>query len=446
MAVSLAKDYDVPWVPPERITPPPHKPTDDRLRERIREQLADHGGSQSRTELLRALGTRTTAVMLNDAINGMSEVRTHRHQGPRGAPSVHYELTEAWYHQGLPPSDPDDTVSLVSTERVAREFAAELARAFTAARKYGPDSTAVTAAFQESVRAVLARRLALSVSGDTPDGQLLDTGSLRRAIQRQAAMTGAEAAAEFRGHGALDIRWAIEAAEDAIAAITVTPLAEPAPPPTPEPSPEPEPQHVQIREHAPAPASASDVWQARYRTAILTTDGSIEMFKRAALPELRRLALEVVNREAPVHENEVVERIREAWGLGRCRGASRENVHRAIKLLHQNGSITYADRILDVPRPGPLLARVPSADGYRRPLAHIPPAERQLALVELLRTYPDVPEDELVRDATRFFGFGRMGGTIEKELRRDIAALLAKGAFAGTPGRLELAARSAVGH
>lgn len=80
-------------------------------------------------------------------------------------------------------------------------------------------------------------------------------------------------------------------------------------------------------------------------------------------------------------------------------------------------------------------ARHPDGGEPRR-AARVSPAERRLALFELVIECPGMSRDELIRQACEFFGRRRVGRGIRGFLETEITYLYEKGKFVGVEGRI----------
>lgn len=148
-----------------------------------------------------------------------------------------------------------------------------------------------------------------------------------------------------------------------------------------------------------------------------------------ARPTLWRLLAQVVETEGPIHEEVLVQRVREAWGLARAGARIRDNLREVVRALAEAGLITCDGKFIDVADRTELVARHPTNGEGIRKAAHIAPAERQLVLRELAAECPGMTHDELIRHACEFFGWRRRGTDIRAALEADIANLHALGTF-----------------
>ncbi|WP_253915963.1 DUF3320 domain-containing protein [Streptomyces sp. NRRL S-31] len=144
----------------------------------------------------------------------------------------------------------------------------------------------------------------------------------------------------------------------------------------------------------------------------------------------------MIETEGPVHEDLLVQRAREAWGVGRAGSRIRDNVREVALALVRSGRATTDGPFYDVRDRETLRARQPEEGTTPRKVVHIAPAERHLALYELAVECPGMTEDELIKQACEFFGWRRTGKDIRDRLAADVAELRREGRLDGGPDRV----------
>ncbi|MFJ5305660.1 DUF3320 domain-containing protein [Streptomyces sp. NPDC088350] len=177
-------------------------------------------------------------------------------------------------------------------------------------------------------------------------------------------------------------------------------------------------------------------WSALYEMGDMSVDSPHELHTLEARPALRKLLNRVIGIEGPIHEDLLVQRAREAWGLARAGNRIRDNVREVVRGLVRAGTVTVNGGFLDLAGRDALDARTPYGDDVPRKAAHIAPAERQLALYELAAECPGMSRDELVRQACEFFGWRRAGRDIRECLESDISELLGRKKLTETAGTI----------
>jgi len=153
---------------------------------------------------------------------------------------------------------------------------------------------------------------------------------------------------------------------------------------------------------------------------------------------------QVVDASGPIHEERVLEIIRHSWGIGRAGKQVRGTFSQAVRLLVNRRSVTVSGRFLSTPgyEPivrGPMLATEDdAADGppaIRRPVAHIPPAEIYLAMINLLKDAGGTAQQNmLVKKLAGLFGWRRVGSNIRRSFDRAINQLMYTGGVIEEPG------------
>ncbi|MER5761141.1 DUF3320 domain-containing protein [Streptomyces sp. NPDC002082] len=178
-------------------------------------------------------------------------------------------------------------------------------------------------------------------------------------------------------------------------------------------------------------------WSRTYESAQVSVDtwAAPEMHTPEARPRLRKLLARIVETEGPLHEEVLVLRAREAWGLGRSGKRIVDNARHVLRELERQGIVERADEFVDVADRKVQWART-AQDENPRKVAHVSPEERQLALRELTLECPGMSQEELLQQAREFFGWRRMGSDIRTALESDIAELLARGGLTGSQDRL----------
>ncbi|WP_407077382.1 DUF3320 domain-containing protein [Streptomyces sp. SCSIO 30461] len=189
-------------------------------------------------------------------------------------------------------------------------------------------------------------------------------------------------------------------------------------------------------ERVPVDTEPDRPWSCMYETCEMTVSSPYELHTPEARPALRNVLTRVIGIEGPIHEELLVQRAREAWGVARAGNRIRDNVREVVRGLVRSGKVTVDGQFLDVAGREDLDARVPGEGDTPRKAAHIAPAERQLALYELAAECPGMSRDELVRHAGEFFGWRRMGRDIRSFLDSDVDELHRRGRLREADGHI----------
>ncbi len=141
---------------------------------------------------------------------------------------------------------------------------------------------------------------------------------------------------------------------------------------------------------------------------------------------LSALAEEVVSIEGPVHVCEVVNRIRDAWGLKRAGGRIQEAVERAIDVSVCEGRLAQDGEFLTVPGRAP---RVRDRSEVRSPSLRkcdsLPPSELEAAILGVVRENYGATDDQVVQAAARAVGFKATSAQLRDLLAEVIGAAVA---------------------
>ncbi len=180
-------------------------------------------------------------------------------------------------------------------------------------------------------------------------------------------------------------------------------------------------------------------WSSRYEMCEMAASSPHELHTSEARPALRTLLTRVIGIEGPIHEELLVQRAREAWGVARAGNRIRDNVREVVRGLVRSGQVAVDGLFLDVAGREELYARPPGEGDTVRKAAHIAPDERQLALYELAAECPGMSRDELVRHAGEFFGWRRIGRDIRSVLDSDIEELRRQGRLKEVEGQITAA-------
>jgi very-short-patch-repair endonuclease len=121
---------------------------------------------------------------------------------------------------------------------------------------------------------------------------------------------------------------------------------------------------------------------------------------------MANLVKQIVEVEGPVHESEIIARIRSLWGLQRAGNRIQQAVERGIKAAIQGNLLFEMEDFLVVPS-GELNVRdrsnVASAS-LRRP-EMLPPIEIRLAVIRFTEAHLGATSEEIVNGVSRLLGF-----------------------------------------
>ncbi|WP_245197247.1 DUF3320 domain-containing protein [Labrys sp. LIt4] len=191
---------------------------------------------------------------------------------------------------------------------------------------------------------------------------------------------------------------------------------EPRPPPLDEP----------LAGPGPAEGPALSSLARPYVEARLRVAGTAELHE---VPTARMAAyvLDVVEIEGPVHEQEIVARIRDSFGLARAGNRVREAVQDGIDVARVTGRIVGGP-FYKLPETQVVLrdrSAVESA-GLRRP-DMLPNEEIEAAFLAVIAANYGAPRDALIVAAARLFGFAATSSVLKERLDDVLTVMLFKG-------------------
>ncbi|MEU0202786.1 MULTISPECIES: DUF3320 domain-containing protein [unclassified Streptomyces] len=192
-------------------------------------------------------------------------------------------------------------------------------------------------------------------------------------------------------------------------------------------------------ERVPVDTTVEREWSAPYSTSQVVVSPRYELHTPEARPALRTLLAQVIETEGPIHEDLLVQRAREAWGVGRAGNRIRDNVREVARALVSSGLVTSDGAFFAAVGHHALKARHPGDGETVRKVVHIAPAERHVALAELAAECPGMSRDELIKLACEFFGWRRTGKDIRDCLAADIEELHRRQRLEGGPERIRAA-------
>ncbi|UWU76606.1 DUF3320 domain-containing protein [Bradyrhizobium huanghuaihaiense] len=145
------------------------------------------------------------------------------------------------------------------------------------------------------------------------------------------------------------------------------------------------------------------------------------------LLEMTKYVVRVVSVEGPIHEAEIVVRIRSLWGLARAGSRIRDAVLAALKAAKRKGELvggpfySLPDQQIVVRDRGET-----GSNTLRKP-EYLPPAEVKLAITQVVAENFGAAQDELVQAVARLFGFGSTSAQLREVVEGAVAELLDSG-------------------
>jgi hypothetical protein len=137
--------------------------------------------------------------------------------------------------------------------------------------------------------------------------------------------------------------------------------------------------------------------------------------------------VQVVTVEGPIHESEIVVRIRSAWGLARAGNRIRDAVQAAIKAAKRKGEISGGPFYV-APGHQVIVRNRGEIDSntLRRPEI-LPPEEVKVAITQVVEENYGAEHDQLAQAVARLFGFGATSAQLREVVESTLADLLDTG-------------------
>lgn len=142
---------------------------------------------------------------------------------------------------------------------------------------------------------------------------------------------------------------------------------------------------------------------------------------------LTALLVEAVGIERPVHIDEVIERIRSAWGLKRAGGRIQQAIEDAADVALKTGRIERSGSFLAIPDALVTVRDRSAASITLRRADHLPPAEVDVAVQDVVRNNLGATGDEIVQAVSRAFGIKATGAAVRERIGDAIARLAGSG-------------------
>ena len=142
---------------------------------------------------------------------------------------------------------------------------------------------------------------------------------------------------------------------------------------------------------------------------------------------------QIAEAEGPVHEDVVIDRLREAYGIGRVRGSTRSHVEHSIHTAIREGRVKSTEQFIWCWEPQ--LSRLPRSpvDGN---IEHYPPSELKTIVLGTAKLMFGAPRRDLVIESSRTLGFSRTGGRITEVIDGVIQSLLDEGELSESFGNI----------
>ncbi len=150
---------------------------------------------------------------------------------------------------------------------------------------------------------------------------------------------------------------------------------------------------------------------------------------------------EVVDVEGPIHLELATRRLADRWGLQRVGSRMMDAVKKALRLLTSKNLIERRDDFL-WPQQNDFTLQVrrpdPNDEATIRKIELIPREELELAIQYLVRDAISIPDDQVLTQVARVFGFDRTGANIRERMERILGQMLQEGILVRKGERVSL--------
>ena len=142
---------------------------------------------------------------------------------------------------------------------------------------------------------------------------------------------------------------------------------------------------------------------------------------------LTELVVQAVDVEGPVHRDHVITRMREAWGLKRAGARIEDVVGRSIDIAIEMGRITRSGEFLSTPNrvPVPRDRSGVNTIALRR-ADMLPPAEIEVAALQLIERSFGATRDQVIQAVSRGFGIRSTGSQVRSVLEQAVDTMIAR--------------------
>ena len=157
-----------------------------------------------------------------------------------------------------------------------------------------------------------------------------------------------------------------------------------------------------------------------------------------ATKEMADIVLRIVRHEGPVHEDEVVARVRDLWGLGRAGNRVQDSVAKAVRSVLVKRACTREDGFLSIAgAPVPIRNRQDvSSPGLRKP-DMLPPTEIRSAILALIDAHHGATRPETPVAVARIFGFKSTSSQLRSAIELQVAKLQRQAVIEAVNGMLK---------
>jgi hypothetical protein len=217
-----------------------------------------------------------------------------------------------------------------------------------------------------------------------------------------------------------------------------TPVPEPSSPPTAEP------EEVVEREPLPETEPAGvGALAVPYREARFEIPAGVEP-QDMPTRDLAAVVVRIVEIEGPIHEDEIVNRVRDLWGYGRAGSRIQDAVAKAVRSVLVTRRGHREDGFLSLPGAEvPVRNRAATDSANLRKPDFLPPAEVRAAILAVIDLGHGARPDEIPTAVARMLGFRTTGSQLRAVIEAQRDRLTRRGVVVEANGLLKRAEHAA---
>lgn len=159
-----------------------------------------------------------------------------------------------------------------------------------------------------------------------------------------------------------------------------------------------------------------------------------------ATKRMSEVLFQIVQVEGPVHEDELIARVRDLWQLGRAGSRIQDSVVRGVRALLVSGQCQREDSCLYMPNaPVPVRNRESVQSASLRKPEHLPPLEIRAAIEQVVVAHHGANERDIIMTVSRMLGFKATSGALRELIQSQISTLVSTGKLIQQDGLFKLA-------
>ena len=151
---------------------------------------------------------------------------------------------------------------------------------------------------------------------------------------------------------------------------------------------------------------------------------------------------EIVTVEGPILKNLLGKRLLEAWDINRMGGRIQKRFDELLQMAEvtktreENGEECFWNSLEDAGNYKDY--RVLDPDGYKRSIEEIPMVELINGLEAVLQQLISLPQEDLIREGAKEFGFARTGNQVKERITQAIQMMLRNNRAVEVDGRIKM--------